>query len=282
MKEAMYYQIEREGAVRCSLCPHRCLIEPGGIGRCQVRQNIDGKLMSLNYGQISGIAFDPIEKKPLVAFEPRAYILSLGSYGCNFRCDFCQNWQLAQKTPKPQVASIEQLTTLMKTREDNIGMAYTYNEPTVFYEFMFDLAKAVHGQGYKNVMVTNGYINLEPLKALLPYIDAFNVDLKSFENEFYEKLCGGGLTPVMEAIKTIHGHAHLEITVLLIDGQNTSDHELEALFQWIAAIDNNIPVHLTRYFPANRMALAPTKLNTLLRAKEIGIRYLNYVYLGNI
>lgn len=282
MIEARYYEVRADELVRCTLCPHYCLIRPNGFGRCGVRQNQAGKLMTHNYGCLSAFAFDPIEKKPLREFESGSEILSIASYGCNFTCDFCQNWQIAQARPQTQFASVEQLIELMLSRKENIGMAYTYNEPTVFYEFVFDMAKAVHGLGYKNVMVSNGYINPEPLKDLLPYIDAFNIDLKAFNDDFYKTICGGERLPVMETIKSIYGRAHLEVTVLLIDGLNTDDGELESLFKWLSELDGTIPVHLSRYFPAHKMTVPATKMETLLKAKNLAERYLNSVYLGNV
>lgn len=282
MMEARYYEVKANKSVRCTLCPHYCLIGPNALGRCDVRQNIEGKLMTHNYGCLSAVAFDPIEKKPLREFEPGSQILSIGSCGCNFTCDFCQNWKIAQARPQTQFVTVEELITLMQSRPDNVGMAYTYNEPTVFYEFVLDTAKAVRELGYKNVIVSNGYINLEPLKALLPYIDAFNIDLKAFNDDFYNGICTGSLLPVMETIKSIYGHAHLEITVLLIDGQNSDDGELESLFKWLAELDETIPIHLSRYFPAHKMTVPATKMETLLKAKNLAERYLNSVYLGNV
>lgn len=238
--------------------------------------------MALNYGELSSLAFDPVEKKPLRHFHPGQHILSIGSFGCNFSCDFCQNWQIAQIRPKTQFVTTEQLIGLMQSRPDNIGIAYTYNEPTVFYEYVLDTAKAVRDAGYKNVMVTNGYINPEPLKTLLQYVDAFNVDLKAFDEGFYHHICSGTLSPVMETIKAISGAAHIEITVLLIDGYNTDERLLEEMFRWLGGLDQDMPLHLTRYFPANRMKTPATQVETLKKAKVIAERYLNRVYLGNV
>jgi len=282
MKEAYYYVKHDNGSVQCHLCPHRCEIPPGKRGRCRVRLNNDGVLIAENYGEISGIAFDPIEKKPLRNFYPGHTILSIGSYGCNLSCDFCQNWRIAQEHPPTQTVGVDELIQRLKLREDNLGLAYTYNEPTVFYEFMLDTAKAVHEAGYKNVVVSNGFISKEPLLELLPYIDAFNIDLKAFEERFYKGVCGGRLGPVLDTIRRIVGHAHLELTVLLIDGENTDDQNLEKLFEWVASLDKDIPIHLSRYFPAYKRIDPPTEVETLQHAKKLAEKYLTTVYLGNV
>jgi len=282
MKEAYYYEVKENDCVQCHLCPHECIIKPDGIGRCSVRKNTGGKLFSLNYGEITGYAFDPIEKKPLYHFYPGRPIFSFGTFGCNFSCDFCQNWHIAQANPNTQRVTIDQMMNTIKSSDENLGVAYTYNEPTIFYEFMFDLSKAVHEAGYKNVVVSNGYIMQEPLEALLPYIDAYNIDLKAFNDTFYKELCKGKRSPVMETIKRVHGKAHMEITLLLIDGENTNVEELEDMFKWISDIDKDIPIHLSRYHPANRMTNPPTEIQTLLTTQAIAKKYLNYVYLGNV
>jgi len=282
MMEAKYYEVKEDGYVQCHLCPNECTIKSGEMGRCRVRKNKDGKLFTLNYGKISGFGIDPIEKKPLYHFYPGRSIFSFGTFGCNFSCDFCQNWHMAQKMPPTQDVTIEQLVNTIEAQENNLGVAYTYNEPTIFYEFMFDLAKAVHEAGYKNVVVSNGYIMPEPLEALLPYIDAYNIDLKAFNDDFYKNICKGRRSPVMESIKRVYGKAHLEITLLLIDGENTNVDELEEMFKWIADIDPDIPIHLSRYHPANRMTNPPTEIQTMLTTQKLAKKHLNYVYLGNV
>lgn len=281
-KEAYYYEVKNDNLVQCHLCPHECTIEADNTGRCMVRKNINGKLITLNYGEITGYAFDPIEKKPLYHFYPGRQIFSFGTFGCNFSCDFCQNWLIAQKITPTRTVTVEQIMSTIKSQGDNLGVAYTYNEPTVSYEFMFDLARAVHKAGYKNVVVSNGFIAAEPLEALLPYIDAYNIDLKAFNDNFYKDICKGERLPVMETIKRVYGKAHMEITLLLIDGENTNEEELEEMFKWIASIDQDIPLHLSRYHPANRMDNSLTKISTLLNTQMIAKKYLNYVYLGNV
>lgn len=282
MKEAYYYDKIENNYVVCRLCPNMCKIAPEDIGRCGVRKNVEGMLCSLNYGRITACALDPIEKKPLRHFYPGSKILSIGTYGCNFKCEFCQNWHIAQMHPFVEKVSIDEMFEIIDKQEDNIGVAYTYNEPTIFYEYMLDLAKKVHYAGYKNVVVSNGYINEAPLKELLPFIDAFNIDLKAFNDEFYKTICKGERLPVMKTIERIYGHAHMELTVLLIDGKNTNLNELEEMFKWIAEIGSDIPVHLSRYHPAYKMDDPVTALDTLLAAREIANDYLDHVYLGNV
>jgi pyruvate formate lyase activating enzyme len=282
MKEAYYYEKKESNVVQCHLCPHECTIQPDGTGLCRVRKNVGGILFSLNYEQITGYGFDPIEKKPLYHFYPGRPIFSFGTFGCNFSCDFCQNWKIAQHTPPTNTATIEMLMEIVKSRDDNLGIAYTYNEPIIFYEFMLDTAKVVHELGYKNVVVTNGFIMAEPLDELLPYVDAFNIDLKAFNDNFYTKICKGKRAPVMETIKRVHGKAHMELTLLLIDGENTDVEELEEMFKWISEIDPDIPLHLSRYYPANRMTNPPTQIQTLMITQAIAEKYLNYVYIGNV
>jgi len=282
MKEAYYYEKKENNFVQCHLCPHECKIKPGAVGLCRVRKNECGTLYSLNYGKISSYNFDPIEKKPLYHFYPGKTIFSIGTFGCNFNCDFCQNYTIAQQNPATLNISTEQIMDAVKSREDNIGIAYTYNEPTIFYEFMLDTAKEANKAGYKNVVVTNGFINKKPLEELLQYVDAMNIDLKAFNNKFYESICRGKRLPVMETIRRSYGKTHIEITLLLIDDENTDEKELNEMFKWIADIDKNIPLHISRYFPANRMANSPTKIVTIRKAKSIAKKYLNYVYIGNV
>ncbi len=282
MKEAYFYNKVEDSNVRCTLCPHNCLIKQEATGICGVRKNIDGKLYSLNYLKVSGFALDPIEKKPLYHFYPGTNILSFGSFGCNFSCSFCQNYHIAKEVPKTRQVTISEMMETLKTLGDNIGIAYTYNEPTVFYEFMYDMAREVHNNGYKNVVVSNGYINRDALEMLIPYIDSFNIDLKSFSNEFYKNICAGRLSPVMETIKNIGGRAHLEITLLLIDGLNTDEEELDEMFRWLASIDKDIVLHLSRYHPSYKMNRPATKISSLLNAQMHAKEHLNYVYVGNV
>jgi len=279
--EAMYYEKRNDKTVKCKLCPHGCVIKDGDVGVCKVRKNSGGTLISLNYGEIASFAYDPIEKKPLYHFYPGSKILSIGTYGCNLKCDFCQNWEISQKKSMTVEMEDEDILLIAKSR-GSIGIAYTYNEPSISYEYVLHLSKLVKSLGLKNVLVTNGYINEEPLKELLPYVDAMNIDLKSIEDDFYRKICKGKLEPVMKTIEMAAKQVHVEITNLIIDGLNSSEDQIDRLARWISEIDENIPLHLTKYFPAYKMNLPPTSYDTLVNAKKVAERYLNYVYIGNV
>lgn len=279
--EAMYYEKRDDKIVKCKLCPHGCVIRDGDMGVCRVRENSGGTLISLNYGKIASFAYDPIEKKPLYHFYPGSKILSIGTYGCNLKCDFCQNWEISQKKSMTMELEDEDILLMAKSR-GSIGIAYTYNEPSISYEYVLHLCKLVKSRGLKNVLVTNGYINEEPLKELLPYVDAMNIDLKSIEDGFYRRICKGKLEPVMNTIKMAAKQVHVEITNLIIDGLNSSEDQIDRLAKWISKIDDNIPLHLTKYFPAYRMNLPPTSYDTLMRAKKTAEKHLKYVYVGNV
>lgn len=279
--EAMYYEKRDDKIVKCKLCPHGCVIRDGDMGVCRVRKNIEGTLISLNYGKIASFAYDPIEKKPLYHFYPGSKILSIGTYGCNLKCDFCQNWEISQKKSMTMELEDEDILLMAKSR-GSIGIAYTYNEPSISYEYVLHLCKLVKSRGLKNVLVTNGFINEEPLKELLPYVDAMNIDLKSIEDGFYRRICKGKLEPVMNTIKMAAKQVHVEITNLIIDGLNSSEDQIDRLAKWISKIDDNIPLHLTKYFPAYRMNLPPTSYDTLMRAKKTAEKHLKYVYVGNV
>lgn len=279
--EAMYYEKRDDKIVKCKLCPHGCVIRDGDMGVCRVRENSGGTLISLNYGKIASFAYDPIEKKPLYHFYPGSKILSIGTYGCNLKCDFCQNWEISQKKSMTMELEDEDILLMAKSR-GSIGIAYTYNEPSISYEYVLHLCKLVKSRGLKNVLVTNGFINEEPLKELLPYVDAMNIDLKSIEDGFYRRICKGKLEPVMNTIKMAAKQVHVEITNLIIDGLNSSEDQIDRLAKWISKIDDNIPLHLTKYFPAYRMNLPPTSYDTLMRAKKTAEKHLKYVYVGNV
>lgn len=280
MKEAKFYENKGEH-VLCTLCPHNCKIGNGSTGVCKVRKNIDGVLYSLNYEKITSVALDPIEKKPLFHFYPGMKIFSIGSFGCNFRCDYCQNYEIVEGADLAIDLSLERIVQL-EEESDSIGMAYTYNEPTIFYEMVEELAKEMKNRGKKNVLVTNGYLNKEPFLNILPLIDAMNIDLKAMTDDFYKKICKGQLDPVLETIKLAASKTHVEVTTLLIDDYNASEEEIEKLSYFLSNIDKNIVLHFSRYFPQFKMTRPATSLNTLIRAKEIAQRHLNYVYIGNV
>ena len=288
MNEALCYSWDGNDAIICYLCPHYCEIKEGKRGICGVRRNEEGKLYAMGYGMVSSVALDPIEKKPLYMFHPGTKILSIGGFGCNLRCPFCQNceismeydgrWKDAKCVTPGQIAEIAE----KHVADGNIGVAYTYNEPLIGYEFGYDCSKLIHEAGLKNVLVTNGYITQKPFEKLLPYIDAMNIDLKGFTEGFYKKL-GGSLEPVKEIIKTAHNHCHVEITTLVIPGENDSDDEIETLAEWIASLDSEIPLHLTRFFPRHKYGnKEATPKETLYRLCEIAKKHLKNVFAGNI
>ncbi len=283
MREAMHYLPHSQGVI-CSLCPKGCIIGEGGTGFCRVRKNIGKKLYTTNYAACSSCALDPIEKKPLYHFYPGSLILSLGTWGCNFSCSFCQNWQIAQELPKTTELLPEDAVTLAKQYEEkgNIGIAYTYSEPSVWYEYVLDTAKGIRQAGLKNVLVTNGFINRKPLEEVMPYIDAMNIDVKAFNNAYYHKVCAGSLEGVKRTVELAAPCCHVEITTLLVPGLNDEEGEIASLAQWLATINPDIPLHFSRYFPNYKMDAPPTPENTMVRAKNIASQYLNYVYLGNM
>jgi len=257
------------------------VIKENQSGVCRVRVNQDGILYSENYGEISSMGVDPIEKKPLYHFYPSKGILSLGTFGCNFMCKFCQNFRISQQAPKTTFQTPDEIIEQAKKR-NIMGIAYTYSEPMVWYEFVYETAKKAHEEGLKNVLVTNGFINQNPLKQLTKYIDAANIDLKSFHNDFYKNLCGGRLEPVLETIKYLEGKTHLELTTLIVTGHNDDHKELEELFKWIGDLNSDIPLHLSRYFPNYKMEDPPTPEKTMEKAYKLAKKHLNYVYIGNM
>lgn len=281
-KEASYYTPLEGGAVKCRLCPHWCHIQPGGKGFCRTRVNQGGTLIAQTYGRIASYGKDPIEKKPLYHFHPGSKIFSIGSYGCNFTCDFCQNYAISQGLPQMIDTSPQNLVDIASNEKENLGIAYTYNEPSIWYEFMRDIAQGIRDHGKKNVMITNGYINPEPLEDLLPLIDAMNIDLKSMNPEFYIQRCGGRLEPVLESIRLSASRCHVEITTLLIQGLNTSVEEMRRISEFIAAINPEIPLHLSRYFPAYNMDVPPTEVALLEQLKAVARESLKHVYIGNV
>ncbi len=273
------------GKLECLLCPHFCKILPGKTGICGVRKNTGETIELQTYGVISGYSLDPVEKKPLYHFFPGYNILSVGSYGCNMRCDFCQNYHISQNIPKSIIADLtpSEIVNRALSARRNIGIAFTYNEPAIWFEFVRDTAILVKERGLYTAMVTNGYINSEPLKELLDVIDAFNVDLKAFNDNFYKKLTGASLEPVKSSLKQIaKAGRHLEITTLLITGQNDNESEMEDQVKWIASeLGDEIPFHLSRYFPMYKRDDPTTPHETLLGHFEIASKHLKYVYMGN-
>ena len=270
----------------CELCFHHCALDDGQTGLCRARACQDGKIISLNYGKLTSLALDPIEKKPLRRFHPGSLILSVGSFGCNLRCPFCQNHEISmagdsgiqtvEVSPEQLAAKAAELVP-----QGNIGVAYTYNEPLIGYEYVQNCAALVHEQGMINVLVTNGTVEEEPWRALLPLIDASNIDLKGFTPAWYRQL-GGNLETVKRSIALAAERCHVEVTTLLIPGENDSEEEIRELARWLASISSEIPLHLSRFFPRYRMLdRPPTPVEQVSRLAETARRYLSYVYTGN-
>jgi pyruvate formate lyase activating enzyme len=288
MHEALFYIIEPKRRVRCLLCPHSCLIADGKAGLCRVRVNHQGKLITNVYGRLAAMHTDPIEKKPLYHFYPGRQILSVGTAGCNLQCKFCQNYHLMCSEIPDYTDNIKisplSLVETAKNIPGNLGLAFTYNEPTVFYEMMLDTAGLAHSDGLKNVVVSNGYINSEPLKKLLKVTDAFNIDLKAFNNFFYHRITGGTLKPVLETLKCIYeAGKHLEITMLLIPSLNDNPEEFIQMVRWISGeLSPEVPLHLSRYFPSYKMRLPPTPVETLEQLAKMASGELRFVFTGNV
>jgi pyruvate formate lyase activating enzyme len=283
MVEAREYISLDNNKVQCELCPHNCNIAPNKVGICGIRKNIDGKLYALMYARASSVSLDPIEKKPLYHFHPGSQILSMGTYGCNFHCPWCQNWTISQEHEGPTREVSPETAVQLGSRQGSIGISYTYNEPLIWFEYVFDTAKLARERGLVNVLVTNGYINAEPLKKLLPYIDAMNIDLKSFSAEFYRKHCGGKLDKVLQTIElSVAAGVHIELTTLIIPELNDDETDLTAMVDWLAKLDDTIPLHFSRYFPQYKSDIKPTPIPTLKKARDIAQQKLKYVFLGNV
>jgi len=281
MKEALFYKKLNSAKVSCQLCPHNCLIMPDCTGICRSRKNIDGTLYALNYGKTVTVAVDPIEKKPLYHFHPGSKILSIGPNSCNLDCDFCQNYEISQGQSTTYDITPETVYQLCLNHGLEM-VAFTYTEPITWFEFVLDSSKFLKEKGIKTVMVTNGFINEKPLKALLPYLDALNIDLKAMDEDFYANICQAELAPVLESIKIANNQAHVEVTNLIVTGENDKPLQLEKLVDFIASVDVNLPLHFSKYFPQYKRSSEPTSDGTMEIALEIGLRKLNYVYLGNM
>ncbi len=286
MKEALFYELfdEDKEIIKCLLCPKGCLIKEGQVGFCRSRKNINNKLYSLIYNQVSSCGFDPIEKKPLYHFYPGTSVLSLGTVGCSFTCSFCQNWTISQGSIEN--VSVEELPpeqAVQLTLDNNSpGIAYTYSEPLIWYEYVLDTASLAKKNNLKNILVTNGFINRKPLNKLLPFIDAMNIDLKSFRNSFYQKYSKGSLSPVLRTIEISRKYCHIEITNLIIPGLNDNEEEIKEMVDWISSLSEDIPLHFSRYFPCYKMDIEATPISTLYKARDIAQKKLKYVYVGNI
>lgn len=285
--ETDFYIRLNNRSVKCQLCPKQCRIAEHAYGDCLVRKNVQGRLISEVYGKLAAINLDPVEKKPLYHFYPGNKILSVGTNGCNFHCEFCQNHQLSQtliSTTKQSCFTPEKLVETALFTRHNLGIAFTYNEPAVNYEFMLNTAALAKQAGLVSAMISNGYLQSEPLNRLLTVIDAFNIDLKAFDGRFYHRYCKGTLAPVLKTISQIHkAGSHLELTNLLIPGLNDDERVFREMCRWIAGETGKSTVlHLSAYFPAYRVNLPPTPAATLFRLYDVAKSYLHHVYAGNL
>ncbi len=288
MKKALFYKTEQDKKVKCLLCPHNCVISDGKLGFCKVRQNIDGTLYSLNYGNLIAVHVDPMEKKPLYHFFPGAKTLSVAAPGCNFKCLNCQNYTISQPDNSilkagRQVSPEEIVYNAKKAGLSHI--TFTYTEPTVFFEYMLDIAKLAKQSGITCSMVSNGYINPQPLEALIPYIEAANIDLKFADNENYGKIAKGRLTPVLNTVKTLFKNGIItEITTLIIPGINDDENYFGKLSDLVLAISDTLPWHISAFYPAYKMAnYPPASAETVKKLRKLALRKgIKYVYTGNI
>lgn len=290
MIEAMLYEPLSDKSVQCHLCSHRCKIKDGKRGICAVRENRDGKLYSLVYGKVVAEHVDPIEKKPLFNFWPGTLAYSIGTVGCNFRCKYCQNADISQFPIErsPHILGEERTPADIVRNAQSSGcasIAYTYTEPTIFFELAYETSVLAQKQGIKNVFVSNGYMTEEAARMIAPYLDAINIDLKGFTDDFYKKICGARLQPVLDSIRLMHELGiWVEVTTLIIPRHNDDESELRKIARFIKNIDPGIPWHVTRFYPTYKLLdQPPTPVETLRRAREIGLEEgLRYVYEGNV
>lgn len=286
-KEALFYKLENN-RVRCKLCPYNCLISKDNKGVCGVRECMEEdnqlKLFTVNYGEITSMSMDPVKKKPLYHFYPDNNILSVGTFGCNFKCSFCQNHSISQNRTESRYVPVKEMVDIVLERKGSIGLAFTYNEPSIWYEYVYDVAKEIkrNKKECKIVLVTNGFINEEPLRQLLPYVDAMNIDLKG-DDEFYRRICSGTLEPVKNSIKLANSMGcHIEVTTLLISGENSSYETINVIGDFISSVDRNIVLHVSRYFPGYHMKRPRTELDDLKNTYRLLKSKLEYVYVGNV
>ncbi|MBN2219203.1 MAG: AmmeMemoRadiSam system radical SAM enzyme [Kosmotogaceae bacterium] len=284
MKPAVYFDEYGEDKVlQCLLCPLHCIIKPDQVGFCGVRKNVDGMLYSLNYGQLTSIAVDPIEKKPLYHLFPGEKILSIGSWGCNLRCNFCQNWEISKQRPKAVKRVMPQQLIQIALERESRGIAFTYNEPIVSFEFILDTSRAAAKEGIYSVLVTNGVIDEEPMDLLSQSVRGMNIDLKGWNDEFYVKDIGTEKRFVLRSIEIAKkAGTHIELTTLIIPGKNDSPEEMREEAKWISELSKDIPLHINRYFPNYKSTIPPTSPDSLIQLAEVAKEYLRYVYVGNI
>jgi len=285
---ALYWETVGDDHVRCLLCPRRCVVAPGGRGHCGVRENRGGAYYTLTYGNPCAVHVDPIEKKPFYHFLPTSTAFSIATAGCNLDCKFCQNWHISQALPEDTRNYALPPERLVELAVGNgcRSIAYTYSEPTIFYEYMLDTAKLARERGIRNVLHSNGYINPEPLRELCAYIDAANIDLKGMSEGYYREMTGGSLAPVLASLVTlVECGVHVEITTLIVPGENDGPEMIEEMCRWIHdELGPDVPLHFSRFHPQYRLGnLAPTPVETLDRARAVALEQgLKYVYIGNV
>ena len=287
--EAMLYEKLPDKKVKCNLCAHQCVIQNSKKGICRVRGNIGGKLYVLNYGKLIAQHVDPIEKKPLFHFYPGSTAYSIATAGCNFKCKYCQNYDISQMPVRENRIigqdSAPEETLVQAMQLGCKSIAYTYTEPTIFYEYAYDVSQLANDKNIKNIFITNGFITSEALQKIAPYLDAANVDIKSFTNNFYKKICKAKLQPVLDTIKMLNQLGiWIEITTLVIPTLNDTEQEFHSIAEFIMSISREIPWHISAFYPAYKLKyLPPTPLAVLNRAREIGLETgLHYVYLDNV
>ncbi|MDR1626736.1 MAG: AmmeMemoRadiSam system radical SAM enzyme [Spirochaetia bacterium] len=268
--------------LRCLLCPHACFLAEGKTGVCGVRKNERGEMSLPYYARLSGAAIDPIEKKPLYHFFPGRKIFSAGFYGCNLRCPFCQNHHISQEFPGKTRATLPEELVEAALAENSLGIAYTYSEPLVHFEYLLQTAQAARAKGLKNVLVSNGYLNEAPAARLVPFLDAANIDLKSFSDGFYRRELGGSLDPVLRFLELAAGRTHLEVTTLVIPGKNDSPAEMGRIASFLAGLNQDIPLHLSCYRPMYRYTIRESTYRELEPLLDTARQKLRYVYPGNV
>lgn len=283
-----YQTTQKDNKIQCNICPRDCILKEGQAGFCQIRKNIGGEIVMTSYGYNTGLAVDPIEKKPLYHFYPGSKVLSFGTLGCNMGCQFCQNWHISKSKGDPKINHTEPEKIVKLAKELGCkSVAFTYNDPVIFFEYAIDTAKLCRDEGIKTIAVTAGYINPEPRKEFFTYMDAANIDLKAFSERFYKKNCLAHLEPILDTIKYVKNNTNcwLELTTLLIEGENDSDEELKKECQWIVEnLGFDTPLHFSAFHPDYKFMDKPvTKISTIMRAYEIAKNAgLKYVYTGNV
>lgn len=271
----------------CPICPRQCNLNEGQIGFCKARACLNGAVVPINYGKITSLALDPIEKKPLYHFYPGSKILSVGSFGCNLRCPFCQNYEISMAGINDiahQYITPADLTDMaLKLAQGplgNLGVAFTYNEPFISYEFVRDCCVLLHQAGLKTVLVSNGHINRQPLLELLPLVDAMNIDLKGFTKKYYDYV-GGNLECVKQTIAEAYNKCHVEVTTLIVPTKNDNPAQMEAEAAWLASLSPEIPLHISRYFPRYKSAIPATEVEAIYQLRDIAQKHLKNVHVGN-